>query len=509
MYHVVIHGGRVMDPLTRTDVVANVGIKNGRIAAILPQEQRLEGKVSIDATGLVVAPGFINIHGHGTGDGVGAKFHVLDGITTEISGNCGFSGLYDEEKGPSDQPARLLFEFFGDLEEKGLVTNLASFAGHITLRNLAGVPDVFTPSTEDQIKEMVQLLAQEMEAGALGISFGPFYGPGTTYEEMVILATEASKLGGGASSHVRHSIAPLDVEAIVEAINTAREAGIPFIISHLGGPTYGPNSSGAALELIVEALEEGLKIITDCHPYDAFCTGLGAAVFDQIPLEQLLEAVSAKMSDLRVASTVVIDGEIVLEAGERFSSTEQWELVRGRLKAGEIADPGVIGHFYKSHKTRLWYSFPYTMVENDGLITIDSVTGKLVGHPRGAGSFARFLGYWVRERGVCDLMTALAKTSTLAAVWLGLDGKGRVQVGSDADITLFDPQRVIDRATYLEPGIPSSGIPYVIVNGVVAVSEGKLTGELAGQVIRRTWKVPGDLPSFNLLPGAGVEALGG
>jgi len=508
-YDIVINSGRVMDPLTRVDATATVGIKDGKIAAIVPVEQRLAGDKVIDATGLVVAPGFINIHGHGSGNGVGGEFHVRDGITTEVTGNCGRSGNWDESSGAAEQPGHPLADLFSTLEQQGLIINVASFVGHITLREAVGLTDAFAPVTEEHIARMVDLAAQDMETGAMGITYGVMYCPGTTYQEMVALAKEVSWLGGCAASHVRHPFPPpKDIESIAEAIDMARETNIPFILSHMGGPTLAPRSTGIALELLAEAQEEGLKIATDFHGYDATCTNLGAAIFET-PLEQLLSGLNAKLSDMEVGSTIVIDGKVFMKAGEAFATTDQWDFVRGKLKAGEIPDPFVIGHVYRPAKIFLWLSFPLTMVENDWAIGVDPVTGRYRGHPRGAGSFAKFLGYWVRQRGVCDLMTALSKTSTMAAVWLGLDKKGRVQVGCDADLTLFHPDKVIDKATYVDPGQPSSGIPYVIVNGVVAVDNGELTGELAGKIIRRTWKVPGVLPELGRLPRSGVENIGG
>jgi N-acyl-D-amino-acid deacylase len=503
-YDIVIDNGRVMDPLTRVDDVANVGIKNGKIAAIVPIEQRLAGDRVIDAAGLVVAPGFINIHGHGSGNGPGGEFHVRDGITTEITGNCGssggWSGRTDRDTEAEQQPTYPLADWFSTLEQQGLVINVASYIGHRTLREVVGITDVFSKVAEGRVAEMVQLVAPEIEAGALGISYGPFYAPGTTYEEMLALGKETSRRGGGSSSHIRSSSsAPVDIEPVTEAINLAREADIPFIVSHMGAPTLARKSTGAALEFIFHAREDGLRIATDCHPYDAFQTALAAATFED-PRDNY--------SNIEVATTVIIDGDIVMKAGESFSTPEQFHFIRDKVKAGEIPDPSVIGRIYAPHKTLLWLSSPITMVENDGAIRIDQATGGYGGHPRGAGSFARFLGYWVRQRGVCDLMTALSKTSSMAALWLGLDKKGRVQVGCDADLTLFDADKVVDKATYAEPGQPSSGIPHVIVNGEVAVDNGELTGALAGKVIRRTWEIPGILPELGRLPGRGIGILG-
>lgn len=505
---IVINHGRVMDPATRTDVYANVGISGGKIVEIVPNTKVLDGDISIDATGLVVAPGFINVHGHGSGNGVGAEFHLLDGITTEITGHCGYSGPLFENFMTTEKWGYPLADYFDKLERESMLVNLASFVGHNTLRENVGVPDVFCSSTKRQIAEMVTLVRQEIEYGALGVSFGPGYHPGADYEEMVLLAKEASKLGGCAASHVRDSFAPKDIDAVAEAINTAREADIPLMISHLAGPTFSHKSSGTALELISEALEEGLKIATDCHPYDAAIKTLSDPMLDKEPIEEILKLADADISDVETAREIVIDGSVFMNAGEAFSSLDQWNLVLRKVKTGEISDPIAFLHIYKAHKIWLWLGFPHTMLENDGVILIDPATGRHFGHPRFSNSFAKFLGYWVRERGVCDLMTALGKTSTLAAIWLGLHDKGRIQVGCDADITVFDPSEVTDRAPSVEkPAIPPCGIPYIIVNGLVAVFEGNLTGRAGGKVIRRTWRVPGTFPAQGSLLSIGVDSL--
>jgi N-acyl-D-amino-acid deacylase len=501
---ILIKNGRVMDPLTRVDAVASVCIDDGKITAIVQPDQDMTASKVIDASGLVVAPGFINIHGHGSGNGPGGEFHVRDGITTEITGNCGasggWSGRTDRETEGKQQPTFPMANWFDVLEEQGLVINVGSYIGHRTLREKAGITDPFAVATDEDVAAMAAMIPGDMEAGALGMSYGPFYAPGSSYEEMLALAKEVSRLDGCASSHIRTPPRrPMaDMESINEAINTAREADLPFTVSHMGAPHVGRKSTGTALEFIMEAREEGLKIATDCHPYDAFQTGLAAATF---------EAPRNDYSDVEVATTVVVDGEIAMKAGEAFSSPDQFHFIREKVISGEIPDPGVIGRIYPLHKTFLWLSAPITMVENDGAIRVDPATGKYSGHPRSAGSFARFLGYWVRQRGVCDLMTGLCKTSTMAAQWLGFEKKGRVQVGCDADLTIFDADAVIDTATYAEPGQPSSGIPYVIVNGVLAVEDGALTGKQPGKIIRRTWKIPGVLPDLGRLPKVGIEHL--
>jgi len=496
-YDIAINNGRVIDPLSGFDGLANVGIKDGKIASIVPSAQKLNGTREIDAAGLVVAPGFINIHSHITDLGNGGQpLYIQDGITTEVSGNCGILGQVTFSK------------FAEQAEKEGLYANIASFVGHNSMREAVGVPNYRTPATPEQLAKMVEMLQQGMKDGAIGVSFGPFYGPGASYPEMLALARVSAEYGGCAASHVRDAFTPGGaVKSVNEAISTAREANIPFIISHTGGgPTVVPRSSGPVLEAIYEGMDEGLKLGIDWYGYDAFLTELGAAIFDYPP-EMLMQLMESKVSDLEVPSTVMIDGKVYMQAGERFSSIEQFLYVRQKVKSKEIPDPMLVGHLYKPAKQKFWMSNPYLMIENDCTMTVDKATGKYAGHPKDAGAFAHFLGYWVRQQGVCDLRTALARTSGMAAYWLGLDKKGRVQVGCDADLVLFDAGSIIDKSTYIEPGQASYGIPYVIVNGVLAVDNSKLTGAKAGKVIKRTWTVPGDYPNLGNLPAMSVSAL--
>jgi N-acyl-D-aspartate/D-glutamate deacylase len=355
---------------------------------------------------------------------------------------------------------------------------------------------------------MEEMARGSMQAGALGVSFGPFYGPGATYPEMLALAKVAAGYGGCAASHVRDAYTPGGaVNAINEGIRTAREANIPFLLSHTGGgPTVVPRSSGPVLEAFYEGLQEGLKLGIDWYGYDAFLTELGAAIFDYPP-ELLMQLMEANVSDLEVPTTVTIDGKVFMKAGESFSSIEQFQYVRKKVKSKEIADPMLVGHLYKPTKLHFWMSQPYLMIENDCTMQVDTATGKYSGHPKDSGAFAHFLGYWVRERGVCDLRTALARMSGMAAHWLGLEKKGRVQTGCDADLVLFDADKVKATSTYINPGSPSAGIPYVLVNGIPVVENGKVTGAKPGEVVKRNWKVPGVYPNMGRPAALGIGDL--
>jgi len=506
-FDIAINNGMVLDPLTRFYGRANVGISKGIIKMIADGAELLAGKKQIDAKGLVIAPGFINIHGHDCGAGVGAEFHVRDGITTEITGNCGKSGTFFEIAGIKDRPHHPIRDFFTTMEKEGLIINVASFIGHNTIREAAGAKDPNKPATPAQLKEMFSLVSQELESGGIGMSFGPFYAPGATFEEMATVAAHAEKLGGAASMHVRYAgPSPKDIEAVEEAIRISRESSIPLTISHRGGSIVTRRNTGIALELIVTARNEGVKVTTDQTPFTAGTAIIGGEFFNQ-PLEPLAEMMGVNVSELECPTTVVVDGKTIIKANERFSSFEQFYTVRDRVRDGTIAEPTLLFHLHKPEFIWLYYSAPFTMVENDDAIYMDVNSGKYGGHPRGAGAFAHFLGHWVREMGVCDLITGVSKCSTTAAVWLGLKQKGRVQVGCDADLTLFDPKTIMNGATFLEPGIPSRGIPYVIVGGVVAVDQGKLTGSKSGKVIRRSWKVTGDLPDIARAPEININAL--
>lgn len=498
-YDISINGGTVIDPISGFQGPANIGIKDGIIVAIVAPAQRLAGTREIDATGLIIAPGFINIHGHATGTGVSAEVHVRDGITTTISGNCGFS--VDDV---------VSFSEFATLREReGLIINVATLIGQNSLREAVGVKGSRARATPEQLQKMISILRQDMEDGALGISLSPYYAPGSTHEEMLATAKVAAEYGGFASSHLAEAFTVRGaVDSVNDGIQIAREAKIPFILSHIAScPAYVPKSPGPVLEAFYSGRAEGLKLAMDNFPYDAVPVGIGYALFDY-PVELLLSVMESNISDFESPHTVVIDGKVFMNVGESYSSIEQFKYVHQKVKSKEIPDPSILVHFYSPpSKFDIWMNNPLVMIENDGDSYIDKATGKYAGSPMYAGAFAKFLGYYVREQGACDLRTALARTSTNAASFLGLEKKGRVQVGCDADLTIFDAAKIIDKSTFADPGQPSAGIPYVLVNGVLAVDGGEYTGATAGKIIKRTWKVPGDYPNLGKPPAISVGTL--
>ncbi|MEW6441925.1 MAG: amidohydrolase family protein [bacterium] len=490
-YDLVIRNGRVIDPLTATDQPGAVGIQDGKIAAVATDADEIDAMAEgaarvIDVAGQVVSPGFINTHTH---EGIiqeSMQVYVKDGITTWIGGNCGSSDYS-------------LADYFAEIEAAGLYNNYGSLTGINTLRTEIGL-DKFQEATPEQIEQMVPLLTQDMVDGSFGVSFGAFYSPGCTYEEMVATAAEAERLGGMAATHMRDNIynlwdimlaMPLD-----EALDTARETGVPYLISHLTDVTYGRGTTGFALGVISKALhEEGLNVAVDVIGADSFPNDFFTiARYGQIPLKIIMAVADVKPEDFQTTEDVYVDGELYLPAYSFVESIEQAQYIMDMIVAGRAESPSLICYILRPANTMLALAEPFVFVGNDGYVRRDPDTQELLQpHPRAAGSFARMIGHWARDNGVLNLMQALYKATAAPALWFGLDKKGRLQAGCDADIVIFDPNTIIDTA-YCAPGHyldPPDGISYVIVNGEVVVDHKELTGAKSGQVIRRTWEVPG------------------
>lgn len=480
-FDIVIKKGRVIDPETCTDAIANVGIIDGRICAIVPTDQDLGGNDVIDAAGLVVAPGFIDIHSHEiwSPHQLTMQCFVLDGVTTQIGGNCGSQNSYLYPLG----------DYFNKLDQEGCLINYASYCGHTSLRERVGAKNPYQPATPKQIERMHAMAAQEMQAGALGISYGIMYAPGISQEELLAMAKVAARYGGLTAAHARAGWnSPEAVDSVKEMVQLSRDSGIAHQYSHIGSMAGYGEVMDQCLEVINAAQADGIRICSDIYPYCAWGTHLGSAILD----EGFFERYECKYSDLEVGGDVVIDGKVVMRAGDRFTQ-ELFEEIRNLVLNGRINDPSVIGHIIMPEKVKVAMLNPYVMICSDGCVNQDSATGKLSGHPRTAGTYARFLGRYIREEGLMDLVSALFKCSTLPAKVIGLRNKGKLSIGADADITIFNPDTIIDKATFGAGALtPPEGIEYVIVNGVITVSKGELVPDvMAGKPIRRTWVIEG------------------
>ena len=458
VFDLVLAGGRVMDPESGLDAVRQVGITDGRIAAI--SADPLEGREVVDVTGLVVAPGFIDLHAHGQ-DRVTAGIQARDGVTTalELEGGVLPVGEWYEEKagvspinygaGVSHPGARYVV-----LEEDPEDFDLGGSTAWS-----------HEPADAEQIDRIAAIVDQGLAEGAIGIGFGLQYTPAATRDEIWRVFKVGEKHGVTGFVHVRFAAMAepgSSVEAVQEMIAIAA-TGPSVHICHL--PSTGLGKVPILLEMLDAAREMGLDVTTEAYPYTAASSFIGAAILDPGWRERL----GRDYGDIAWAAT----GERLTE--ESFHRYRE-EQPNGRIIAYVMEEENVIQAM----------THPGVMIASD---SGDLSAG--TGHPRGAGSHARVLGVYVREQGVMPLMDALRKMTLLPARRLepvvpAMRNKGRIRVGADADVTVFDPERVIDRATFESPAEPSSGIPHVLVGGTFVVRDSMLVeGASPGQPIRR------------------------
>ncbi len=442
-YDLVVEGGRVMDPESGLDGIRHVGISDGLIQAI--SEDAMQGGRVIDATGLVVAPGFVDLHVHGqTEEGFG--YMVRDGVTTGLELEVG-SG--DVERWYRER-------------EPGQLANYGVSIGHIPARMivmgdtgsfLPSGPGGSEPATDEQVAEIVGRIAEGLEQGAPAVGFGLAYTPAATTAEFEAMLRVAAAHGTSAHIHLRSGMAGLS-----EAIDAAARAGASLHIVHVnssGGP-----QTAEFMTTIEAARNAGQDVTTEAYPYEAGQSFIESALFDG------WETWDEERFGIHQWSAT----------GER--------LTRETFTAYRAQGGRVIIHNRTEKMTRAAIEHPLTMIASDGGIADGS------GHPRSTGTFSKVLGRYVREQGVITLMDALRRMTIEPARRLearvpAMENKGRLRVGADADITLFDPSTVIDRSTYVDPTITPDGIPYVLVNGVLVVDGGDLvSGVRPGRAIR-------------------------
>jgi dihydroorotase len=452
-FDIVLANGRVMDPESNTDAVRYVGIRGNKIAAI--SASPLRGRTVIDAKGLVIAPGFIDLHSHGQDD-ENYRYKARDGVTTALEMEVGVSPVA---------------AWYAQREGKALI-NFGATVGHIPAK-MAVMKDTGTllprdnaikrVATPDEVRQVTDLIKQGLDEGGLGIGFGINYVPTTTRAEVFDLFALAAERGVTNYVHLRYpgAVEPgSGVGALQEVLADAAGTGASLHVVHITSMCLGQTAT--CLKMIEGSKRKGLDLTTEAYPYTATMTRLESAIYD----EGWQEKFGIAFKDLQWVAT-----------GERLTAET---FARYRKEGGFV-----IGHAIPEEISRLAVADPRVMIASDGLME----NGK--GHPRGAGTFARVLGVYVRQQNALSLMDAIRKMSLLPAERLekavpAMRVKGRIKVGADADITIFDPATVIDRATFEQPAQYSEGIRHVLVGGVFVVRDDKIVENARpGQAVRR------------------------
>lgn len=442
-HDLVIAGGRVMDPESGLDGVRHVGIRQGRIVTI--STTPLSGARVIDASGLVVAPGFIDLHEHGQQE-ESYRMMVRDGVTS----------AFELEAGTADVAA------WYAAREGGQIVNYGVSVGHIPARmKVLGDPGTgLLPAgiggtgsaDEAQVAAMEAILREGLAQGAVAVGMGSAYTPGAPAAELARMFRVAAEGGASVHIHLRGGLAGLQ-----ETIGLARDAKANLHVVHVNSVSR--DEIAEFLAAIQAARDAGQDVTTEAYPYGAGMTEIQSALFDDWETWP-----DEKFTQHQLVST-----------GERLTRAT---FAQARKTGGTI-----IIHNRSEAQTRAAIVSPLSMIASDGFIE------KGRGHPRTSGTFAKVLGRYVRDEGAIPLMDALARMTIQPARRIqtrapSMANKGRIAVGADADVTIVDPQTVQDRATYEDASIPSAGIPFVIVGGELVVDNGAITAARPGRAVR-------------------------
>ena len=499
-YDIIILNGEVIDGSGSPSVFKDVGIIGNKIHKI-GNLKSSEAKRHIDAEGLVVSPGFIDVHAHL--DPIlrlsNTESHVRQGVTTSLGG----------PDGSSPWP---IGKFLDTLNQIGVGMNVAYLVGHNTVRrNVMGLENR-APSKEE-LNEMKNQISAGMDEGAYGISTGLKYLPGSfsKVEEVIELSKKASEKGGVYTSHLRDEGLGV-IASVNEAIQISKDANIPVVLTHhkvIGKPMWG--KSAQTLSLVDSARTIGLKISLDQYPYDASYTGISVLIPSWARAGGQKEFIKrTKNASLRDSIKRGIEFNILNDRGGndldrvQFAKVSWNKSLEGKtlkywanslglepsvengaelvIKAQLNGGASAIFHAMDEKDVENIMKHPLTMIASDGRLV---VPGDGHPHPRWYGTFPRVLGHFVREKKTLSLEEAVYKMSLLPAQTIGIKNRGLIKKGMYADITIFDKNTIIDKATFESPHQYSEGIYYVLVNGVIAIDNGEFKNIKAGVVLKK------------------------
>lgn len=518
-YDIVIRNGTIVDGLNDKPFRADLGIEGERIRVIGPLATA-EARTVLDASGKIVAPGFIDIHAHTDARELllnpRGESKIRQGVTTEISGNCGGSSfplskeVSKEEKRHSERSGltRDWFDlegYFSRLKRTGLVFNYATLVGQGSIRELV-LGDARRKPDAEELERMKNLVARAMEQGAIGISTGLEYSPSgfASTEEVIELCRAAAAAGGFYATHVRSEDSRV-VEAVAEAIHIAEAAKLPLEISHFKvcGTTYWWKLP-KLFDLVDRAGERGSGVTADRYPYTAYNTGLsvfypnwvldgGSEAFVKRLMDpgerlKMKEETFEKLEGTPWENILLVDmdkeenkslvGKTIQQAADE-ARQDPYEFSCDLL-VKEGGNVSIIGFGMDEEGTEQVLKHPLVMVSSDGSALAPA--GGMP-HPRNYGTFPRFLGHYVRERKIMGLPEAIKKMTSMPAAKAGLKDRGAIRTGNWADLVVFDPATIADKATYTDPEQYPVGIDYVLVNGKVVVDHGVHSGEMAGKLL--------------------------
>ncbi len=492
----VIENGTIHDGTGKVIKRGYVAVRNGKIDSVGPGDGPA-CEYRIDATGLVVCPGFIDLHTHSDRGIVdpksrGAVNYLLQGCTTSVTGNCGM--------GPID-----VQEFYENVDKAGAGTNVAHLLPQGELRSQV-VGKVNRKATPAEMQEMQRLATKAMKDGAWGMSTGLIYTPSTyaDTEELTALAKVIGANGGIYASHIRGEEEGL-VSSIQEAIRIGKDAEIPVHISHLkvkGTPNWG--TLRLAIELIKKARQEAQRVTADQYPYIAASTSLAATIFPPWSLSGGVDQLVQRLDDPEIGAkvrgavekslSIKEDGKQIVIA--QYSPRPDWvgkhlrEIAKAEQKtplqiAEEIMRNGgaqIVNFAMNEEEVRNAMLNPWVATASDGGVMVPDATRP---HPRNYGAFPRKIGHYAIREQVLPLNQAIRSATGLPADILGLTDRGYLKPGQAADVVVFDPNTIIDTATFEKPHQYAEGMRYVFINGVAAVYEGTPTGAIAGRALRK------------------------